>query len=100
MAVFCQPNGWNQVGSQARLEHVATSAHFEDGATRILIPLNGEENNFGGRFGPEHPFGRFHSVKNGHRDVEHDNIRKQLSSGVNGRFTVCYHTNDFAAVGR
>src|SRR2546429_6728879 len=79
---------------------VCSSDLFEGGATRILILLNREENNFGGRVGPEYAFGRFHSVKNGHRDVEHDNIRKQLSSGANSRFPVHYHANDFATVAR
>src|SRR5437667_12615865 len=100
MAFFCQANCWNQVGSQARLEHIAKSARFEGGATRILILLNREENNFGGSVGPEYAFGRFHSVKNGHRAVEHDYIRKQLSSGANSRFPVHYHANDFAPVAR
>ena len=98
MAVFCQPDCCNQIGSQARFENIATGSHFEHGATRIFIPLNREENNLRGRLGFDQAFGRFDSVENGHRNVEHNNIRTQLSRGANGRFPVRYHTNDFAAI--
>ena len=100
MPIFGQPNCRNQVGRQARLEHKAASAHFQDGATRIFILLNGEENNFGGRVGLKHPFGCVDSVENGHGNVEHDNIGKQFGGSENGRFPVRYHTHDFAALGR
>ena len=100
MSFFCQPNCRNQVGSQARLEHISTSAQFKGGATRIFVLLNREENNSCGRVGLKHTFGCIDSVENGHRNVEHDNIRMKLGHSTNGRFAVSHRTNDFAAVGR
>lgn len=50
-AILCQPNCWNQVGSQASLEHVTAGSRFQGGAASITIFLDGKENNSGGWLG-------------------------------------------------
>lgn len=99
-AIHCELNCWNQVSSQARLEHVPTRTGFQGGAASFTILLNGKENNPCGRLSFKNALGGFYAIDDRHGKIKHDDIREQLGGSADGRLPVGHSSNDFAMVRR
>src|SRR5437899_3088154 len=98
--VFCMLDCWYQIASQTKLEHVARGAGLQGSATGISVSVSREENNFDGRVDLQNASGCMDSIENGHGNIEHEDIRKQLSSGALGLSPVTYSPNYFATIAR
>jgi hypothetical protein len=89
-----QLDGWDQVKSQARLEHITESPGFNCSGDYIWVIMEGQEDNLGAPFSVFQPPGHFKTVQYRHRDIEYHNSRSQLYDSLKRRLTVTDCPND------